>query len=98
MTFQHPNTLATEHPLLVEYVELAAVAVHVKTVVADGFDNMSALKKPETAAASVTRALEHCSAQPSLDPTAAKFEQVAYGAVVAAEDVEAEGAVVAATE
>lgn len=55
---------------MVEYIRLAAAA-------AGGFDKTSALKKPEIAAASVTDALEHCFAQPSLAPTAVKLEQVA---------------------
>lgn len=76
MTFQHLKAPAIEHPPFVEYVELAAVAAHVK-IAAAGFDNMSALKKLETVAASATHALEHCSVQPSLVPTAVKLEQEA---------------------
>ena len=76
MTFQHLHAPVIEHSPYVEHAELAAVAAHVKTV-AVGFDNMSALKKPETVAASVTHALEHCSAWSSLALTVVRLEQVA---------------------
>jgi hypothetical protein len=72
--FQHLNVPAVEHHPFVDCFELAAVAAHVKTDVA-GFDSMSALKKPETVAASVTHALEHCSLWPCLALTDVKLEQ-----------------------
>lgn len=76
MTSLNLVAAAIEHLLVVEYIRLAAAVAHLKTLAA-AFDNMSALKKPETAAASVIDAPEHCFAQPSLAPTAVKLEQVA---------------------
>lgn len=76
MTLLHLLAAVIENPLAVEYNQLAAAAARVKTVAA-GFGNMSALKEPETAAASVIDAFEHCFAQPSLAPTAVKLEQAA---------------------
>lgn len=67
MTFLHRVAAVVERPRTAEYVPFVAV----------GFDNMFAMKKPETAAASVTDGLEYCFAQPSLAPTAVKLEQVA---------------------
>lgn len=87
MTLQHLIAAVIEHHLIVECIQLAAAAAaaaaavvaaaaHVKTVAAES-DNTPALKKFETAAASVTDVLEHYFAQTSLAPTAVKLELVA---------------------